>query len=207
MEGKIDRLDNSQADHSSPKDSEKFLEQVKAFADQAHGEQMRKYAPERYIAHPIRVMNRCAQYTSDRNVLAAALLHDVLEDTQVKKEEILNFFHELTSKENAERILHLVEELTDIFTKENYPNWNRYKRKQKEAARLEKVSGEAQTIKYADVIDNSVEIVEQDPDFAKRYLSEARKLLAALKKGDPVLRQQAIEMITESISRLEKFSQ
>ncbi|MGN6567929.1 MAG: hypothetical protein ACTHJ0_08255 [Flavipsychrobacter sp.] len=35
------------------------LEEVIAFADKAHGSQMRKYTPERYIVHPIRVMELC----------------------------------------------------------------------------------------------------------------------------------------------------
>lgn len=56
---------------------EEVLEQIRDFADKAHGEQMRKYTPERYIVHPVRVMKICREYTDDITVLAAALLHDV----------------------------------------------------------------------------------------------------------------------------------
>jgi (p)ppGpp synthase/HD superfamily hydrolase len=70
---------------------EEILQQVRDFADKAHGGQMRKYTPERYIVHPVRVMNICREYTSDVTILAAALLHDVIEDTPVKKEEIREF--------------------------------------------------------------------------------------------------------------------
>jgi (p)ppGpp synthase/HD superfamily hydrolase len=62
-------------------DQEKILAAITDFADIAHGSQMRKYTPERYIVHPARVMRLCQEYTDDVTVLAAALLHDVLEDT------------------------------------------------------------------------------------------------------------------------------
>ncbi len=65
---------------------DKVLEKVKEFADNAHGDQMRKYTPDRYIVHPIRVMEICREYDSRLPVLAAALLHDVLEDTKVTEQ-------------------------------------------------------------------------------------------------------------------------
>jgi len=68
---------------------DKVLEQVKDFADKAHGDQLRKYTPDRYIVHPMRVMLICQEYTDDSQILAAALLHDVLEDTPVN-----NIFNE-----------------------------------------------------------------------------------------------------------------
>ncbi len=183
-----------------------ILNQIKEFADRAHGEQMRKYAPERYIAHPIRVMETCRQYTSDVKILAAALLHDVLEDTPVTKEQMQEFLEHLMNKPEAQQIVHLVEELTDIYTKDKYPQWNRHTRKQKEMERLEKTSEEAQTIKYADLIDNTSEIVEKDPDFSRRYLEEAKILLKKLRKGIEALRQRAMATVKENLGRLHNFS-
>jgi (p)ppGpp synthase/HD superfamily hydrolase len=60
---------------------EKILQEIIQFADLAHGKQVRRYTSERYIVHPVRVMETCRQYTNDISVLAAAILHDVLEDT------------------------------------------------------------------------------------------------------------------------------
>ncbi|MDF2448383.1 MAG: metal-dependent phosphohydrolase [Bacteroidota bacterium] len=65
-----------------------ILDQIREFADKAHGEQMRKYTPGRYIVHPIRVMNTCKRVTYDICILAAALLHDVLEDTAIHGNEM-----------------------------------------------------------------------------------------------------------------------
>jgi (p)ppGpp synthase/HD superfamily hydrolase len=71
---------------------ETIISQIIEFADRAHNEQKRKYTPDRYIVHPIRVMETCKKYTSDSAVLAGALLHDVLEDTAVTKEKNKIFF-------------------------------------------------------------------------------------------------------------------
>lgn len=50
---------------------EELLQKVKDFADNAHGEQRRKYTPEKYIVHPVRVMEICKRFTNDIPVLAA----------------------------------------------------------------------------------------------------------------------------------------
>src|SRR5688572_6799687 len=134
------------------------ISQIRDFADKAHGDQTRRYTPDRYIVHPTRVMEICQQYTNDRAMLAAALLHDVLEDTDVTKDEIEDLLLTVMDHQQAQRTIKLVVELTDIYVKKNFPQMNRRKRKIKEADRLEKTSAEAQTIKYADIIDNSGEI-------------------------------------------------
>jgi hypothetical protein len=48
-------------------------------------------------------------------------------------------------------------------------------------------SPEAQTIKLADLIDNTSSIVERDPDFARVYLYEQAELMKVLTKGNPFL--------------------
>ena len=62
-----------------------ILKKIKEFSDKAHEGQTRKYTPERYIVHRLRVMETLKLYTPDVTVLAAALLHDVLEDTTTSK--------------------------------------------------------------------------------------------------------------------------
>ena len=39
---------------------EEVLKQVEQYADRAHSDQRRKYSPERYIVHPVRVMKFAA---------------------------------------------------------------------------------------------------------------------------------------------------
>jgi guanosine-3',5'-bis(diphosphate) 3'-pyrophosphohydrolase len=179
---------------------EDILDKIKAFADKCHGEQMRRYANDPYIVHPERVMKICGEYTRDLTVLAAALLHDVLEDTKATKEDIKEFLLQVMSPAEVNKTVQLVEELTDVYIKENYPKWNRRKRKNKEADRFENTSAEAQTIKYADIIDNAPEIAEKDPDFAKRFLPEYRALLKRIPKGNAELYKRAVETVDNCIS-------
>jgi guanosine-3',5'-bis(diphosphate) 3'-pyrophosphohydrolase len=174
---------------------DQVLEKIKDFADRAHGKQTRRYSADRYIVHPVRVMEICRQHTNDLAILAAAILHDVLEDTDVKKDEMEEFLSEVMEATQAQRTLKFVVELTDVYVKKNYPEWNRRKRKSREADRLEKVSSEAQTIKYADIIDNSGEIASHDPDFAQLYLEEATVLLDKMTKGNKKLRALALETV------------
>jgi (p)ppGpp synthase/HD superfamily hydrolase len=178
------------------------LEQIRDFADKAHGEQKRKYTPERYIVHPVRVMQLCTRYTGELPLLAAALLHDVLEDTPVTKKELLQFLLTIMKEEEAKTTTKLVDELTDVYTKTAYPRWNRRKRKAKESARIRNTSGESQTVKYADIIDNCKEIVEHDPDFAGVFLWECKSLLQVMNNGDAALRQEAVETVERCLQRV-----
>ena len=54
-----------------------------AFAAQAHAGQVRKGSDTPYIVHPMEAAAVCATVTDDAEVLAAAVLHDVVEDTEV----------------------------------------------------------------------------------------------------------------------------
>jgi (p)ppGpp synthase/HD superfamily hydrolase len=181
---------------------ETVLKNIIEFADNAHGEQKRKYSPDKYIVHPIRVMETCRRVTNDPCILAAALLHDVLEDTDVTASEMERFLKTQMNDDMALRTLQLVIDLTDVYVKKDYPKLNRRSRKSKELIRLEKTSPDAQTIKYADIIDNSKEIVEHDPDFARVFLFECRTNLKKMDKGNQELYKEAINVVNGSIDLL-----
>ena len=181
---------------------ETILKKIAAFADKAHGNQKRKYAAERYIEHPLRVMRICKSYGYSLPVLAAAILHDVLEDTDITPKQLKDFLLTVLKETDADHTLDLVIELTDVYTKHQYPVFNRGKRKSMEADRMEMISAEAQTIKYADIIDNAREITEYDPDFAPVFLRECRILIQKMKNGNTNLREDAIEVLKKGIKHL-----
>ena len=159
------------------------LERVLQFATEAHRGQKRKYSDEDYISHPIEVA-KMVNYRSDNNIemTAAALLHDVLEDTKVTHSELRLFLHNVFSVEAAEKVLSLVVELTDVYTHKDFPHMNRKMRKQFEALRLFYVSNRAKEIKLADIEHNSESIEKHDPKFAKVFLEEKKQLLVHLVK-------------------------
>jgi (p)ppGpp synthase/HD superfamily hydrolase len=186
--------------------TEEILAAVTEFADKAHGAQTRKYSNDRYIVHPIRVMKTCRQYTYDIAILAAALMHDVLEDTPVTAGEVSAFMERHVDKDTANRTLALVVELTDVYVKEDYPEMNRRARKAKEAERQQNTSAEAQLIKYADIIDNCFEIVASDRDFARVFLYECRNLLTKMDKGNAELYIRAQNAVNDGIKQLKAQS-
>lgn len=143
------------------------------FATVAHHGQMRKYTNEPYIVHPMTVAFMVANRTMDPHVIAAAVLHDVLEDTPATYVQLAQLF--------GERVAGYVVELTDFYTKENFPEFNRKQRKERERMRFAKASSEAKLIKAYDMLDNGLSIKAHDPDFAVVYLREKRALLEVIR--------------------------
>ena len=155
-------------------------DKIKKFATDAHLGQKRKYTNDDYITHPIAVAKLVHARYEDDNMTCAALLHDVLEDTTVTHSELRVFLHKVFSVECAEDILSLVVELTDVYTKEAFPHYNRKQRKDFEGLRLAYASKRAKQIKKADIEHNSESILEHDPKFAKVFLEEKKHLLKYL---------------------------
>ena len=181
-----------------------ILDYIKVYADTSHGDQVRKYTGERYIGHPIRVMETVREFHPELPVLAAALLHDVLEDTPVTPNEMEAALLKVLNGKQTARTMQIVIELTDIFIKKDYPRLNRRTRKEKEALRLSAISPEAQSVKYADIIDNVTDIVKQDADFAKVFVSEAKKMLTSMVSGNPELRDRALSLVDTCLQSLRK---
>ncbi|RZT09040.1 GTP pyrophosphokinase [Duganella sp. CF402] len=69
----------------------KKVKEAYRFSDEMHLGQLRK-SGEPYISHPIAVAEICADWKLDAQAIMAALLHDVMEDQDVKKEELIERF-------------------------------------------------------------------------------------------------------------------
>jgi len=95
-------------------------------------------------------------------------------------------------------ILTLVKELTDVYIKDDYPDVNRKGRKEKEAMRLGTISSRAQTIKYADLLDNGMDIMSNDPKFGKVYLKEKEQILKYMDRGNQELYNKCLEVLNNN---------
>ena len=73
-----------------------LVERAFQFSDSAHRGQFRK-SGEPYITHPLAVASILSQWRLDAQGLAAALLHDVMEDTAITKSEIETSFGKLVA--------------------------------------------------------------------------------------------------------------
>ena len=69
-----------------------LFEEAAVFAVQAHSGMRRKKEEIPYILHPLEVATIVSSMTSDERVLAAAVLHDTVEDTSTTIEEITQKF-------------------------------------------------------------------------------------------------------------------
>ncbi len=68
------------------------LDRAVIFAAKAHSGQTRKMAAGPYILHPMEAATIVGTMTNDKEVIAAAMLHDTVEDTSVTAEQILAEF-------------------------------------------------------------------------------------------------------------------
>ncbi|MGB7541173.1 MAG: bifunctional (p)ppGpp synthetase/guanosine-3',5'-bis(diphosphate) 3'-pyrophosphohydrolase [Burkholderiales bacterium] len=67
------------------------IEEAYQFSDTAHQGQLRK-SGDPYISHPLAVAGIVADWQLDAQAIMAALLHDVMEDAAVSKQEIIERF-------------------------------------------------------------------------------------------------------------------
>jgi guanosine-3',5'-bis(diphosphate) 3'-pyrophosphohydrolase len=86
----VTHLNNKLAEYLTPSEMKKVKEAYR-FSDEMHLGQIRK-SGEPYISHPIAVAEICADWKLDAQAIMAALLHDVMEDQDVRKEELIERF-------------------------------------------------------------------------------------------------------------------
>lgn len=122
------------------------LEEAIRFASSAHDGQLRK-GKERlpYISHLVAVAILVANHTDEEDVIIAALLHDVIEDTEVSESILKNHF--------GEGVLSLVKTVSEPKERDGMPiEWK--ERKEIYIEQLKSGSDEALLISAADKIHN-----------------------------------------------------
>jgi len=146
------------------------------FAAFAHGNQNRKYghSDRPYITHPARVAAKvCLVAGATEEMVAAAWLHDVIEDCGVTPLALSDFPH-LT--------VMLVKDLTN--PSKQHPELSRVERKKMDREHIANCCWQTKVIKLCDRIDNVTESLD-DPetpvDFIQTYLIESQLLLEALR--------------------------
>ena len=135
------------------------------FASHRHRSQRRKGKREiPYINHPIQVASLLANEggETDPVLLAAAIIHDVIEDTVNSTEERSELMTEISSL-FGEEILALTMEVTDDKTLEKRI------RKQMQVEHANHLSARAKKLKIADKITNLRDITIEPPDWWTHY--------------------------------------
>jgi (p)ppGpp synthase/HD superfamily hydrolase len=162
-----------------------LLVRAAAFAERAHRGVSRTHTGEPYIIHPLEVAEMIASLGYGAEVIAAALLHDTVEDNPIITFEIIKAsFGALVAK--------LVREVSEVSVESD---GDRSIRKNKDHQHFASASEEGQTIKLADSIANMRSIMSHNPKFAKKYMPEKKQLVSMLTQGHPALRKIAEGMI------------
>ena len=111
-----------------------------AFAERAHANQTRKSDNSPYINHPIHVAQILSDMKCDDEIIASAILHDVVEDSDFCIQDIQTQF--------GSRVAQIVNDVTNPDTADKIA---------KKQAQIDKTCGmclEAMLVKVADKIDN-----------------------------------------------------
>jgi (p)ppGpp synthase/HD superfamily hydrolase len=155
------------------------------FATKKHGNQKRKWSGEPYTEHLNNVAQIVKGIGASQEMQAAAWLHDVVEDTDVTHQEIVDEF--------GVSIANIVYGVTD---KSKPEDGNRKARKEIDRIHLSMGCSRVKTLKLADVIDNTRNLKQVDERFYKVYRGEILLLLPLLKGGNEFLMEKAYKQLT-----------
>ena len=123
-----------------------LLDRAIIFAVQAHAGTERRGKGYPYIVHPMEAVEIVATMTTDQELLAAAALHDTVEDTEVTVEQLRTEF--------GKRIASLVADESDVMPEGMTEEASWHQRKQAAIDRLSKASHDAKIVALGDKLSN-----------------------------------------------------
>ncbi len=174
-----------------------MIKVVKAFefALERHSGQLRKDGSTPYIVHPFRVFMFLADKAKiyDETVLAAAFLHDLIEDTKTDYDEL--------QKEFGKDIANIVA----VLSKDK-----RLPEKTRERSfngQLEHASWKAKVIKLADIYDNVLDIKNWKMGSRSEKISllkEKCDQMKFLRKNIPIRYEQIVKRVLSEINQMQK---
>jgi (p)ppGpp synthase/HD superfamily hydrolase len=164
-----------------------------AFAAMAHGLQKREASGQPNIQHPLRVASRVALNGGTPEMQAAAVLHDVLEDTPTSHETLGRLFP--------------AEVVAIVWWLTNPPKEEGQTRAQRVAFNHDRLSWappEVQTIKLLDRADNLTDEHGDDDEWLRLYITESEHLLLSLSRAAVWARTELQEAILIAKMRLHR---
>ena len=156
------------------------------YATYKHRGQKRKGSGKPYITHPIAVAKIVYRSTiSTTESVTAALLHDVVEDTDTTTLDIYHMF--------GSEVATIVDRLTDPEMK-----GTRKTRKDASRERIANSGDIVQTIKLADMLHNLSDVNALPPKFAKLYKAEKTEALRDFTLGDYQLKEEVRKILVDT---------
>lgn len=164
-----------------------LLDRAIAFAVGAHAGTERRGKGFPYIVHPLEAVAIVATMTNDQELLAAAALHDTVEDTDVTVEQIRAEF--------GNRIASLVEAETDIKMTDRPAEETWHERKQAAITRLAQASHDAKMVALGDKLSNMRAI-------ARDYATQGNALWNLFRLNDPKEHEWHYRALAAALSEL-----
>ena len=165
----------------------KLLDEAIKFAVEAHAGVERRGKGYPYIVHPMEAMAIVATVTSDQELLAAAALHDVVEDTKFTEADIRSNF--------GDRIANLVAAETDLVVEGKSEEESWVERKKYAIERLKNVSYEAKLVSIGDKLSNARAMLYD-------YMAMGEKLWDKFHVSDPKLHKWHYTGLRDAMSEL-----
>jgi guanosine-3',5'-bis(diphosphate) 3'-pyrophosphohydrolase len=171
------------------------------FAARKHQDQRRKGRSRRpYVGHCIEVASTLASVgkVEDVNVIVAALLHDVVEDTDTTNDEVRERF--------GDPVADLVAEVTDDKT------LKKKERRELQVEHAPALSTGAKLIKIADKISNVREIANDPPKKwgtgrQRKYFDWADRVVNAMGSVDPEMRLVFDKTVADARAQLDETAE
>lgn len=162
-----------------------------AFAARAHRHQMRKDKETPYFSHPVRVCLVVRQVFGfdDPRMLAAALLHDTIEDTTTDCDDLIEKF----GPEIARWVAALSKD-------SRLPH---EEREQAYGRQLASADWQAKVVKLADQYDNLGDCAYLDSRGRRKTATKVRFYINAVRDGLPPEGQKALRLVEERLAKLE----
>ena len=164
-----------------------ILDNAIAFAISAHSGAERRGKGFPYIVHPMEAVAIVATISNDQELLAAAVLHDVVEDTDVTIEDIENRF--------GKRVAEIVRSESDKFIEGVSAKDSWHERKQGAITRLKNASHDAKIVAMGDKLSNMRAI-------ARDYAELGDKLWQRFHTTDPAEHEWHYRGLAASLSEL-----
>jgi len=177
--------------------SSEVLDALRFAADQHQYQRRGGYEPLPYINHLIKVTETLLHVgqETERDILVAAVLHDVVEDTAVTVEELAERF--------GEKVAHTVGELTDDMDL----SYDERKRRQVEGAAS--LSTDARKIRIVDKASNIRDIFSYPVEWSRAkkeaYVENAQAIVAQIRGDNPQIDAYFDEAMRFARQKLQSF--
>lgn len=164
-----------------------FLDEALRFAITAHSGVERRGKGYPYIVHPMEAVAIVATVTNDQELLAAAALHDVVEDTNYTVEDIRKNF--------GDRVADLVAHESDLIVEGKSESESWVERKQYAIDRLKGLTYEEKLVSIGDKLSNARAMLND-------YKTMGEKLWDKFHVSDPKLHKWHYEGLRDAMSDL-----